>query len=155
MWRKLIVIASVSLSTVLLLSSCEDKVTQCQQLIQVVNAGNSLIDQNKGEQVITSWQLSQDLQVMTTSLKELNLSDPKLKEFKRGFAIIFDDLSQAIAKASQALGAAKNTQPSADGREKLQEARTQIDTSLTSAANAGKKFDALATELNQYCGQPR
>ncbi|MBE9198259.1 MULTISPECIES: hypothetical protein [unclassified Nodularia (in: cyanobacteria)] len=152
-WRKLIVIAPVSLSIALLVSSCEDQVTQCQRLIQVVNAGNSLIDQNKGEQVITSLQLSRDLEVITKSLEELNLTDPNLKEFQSNFARIFENLSQAIAKASQALGVAKSAEASPAGREKLQKARTEIDTSLTSAESAGKKSDALAADLNKYCGQ--
>ncbi|MDP5339616.1 MAG: hypothetical protein NWQ28_13715 [Nodularia sp. (in: cyanobacteria)] len=153
MWRKLIVIAPVSLSIALLLSSCEDQVTQCQRLIQVVNAGNSLIDQNKGDQVITSLQLSRDLQVITKSLKELNLTDPNLKEFQRDFASIFENLGQAIAKASQALSVAKSAEASAAGREKLQKARTEIDKSFTSAQTAGKKSDALVQDLNKYCGQ--
>lgn len=153
MWRKLIVIAPVSLSIALLLSSCEDQITQCQRLIQVVNAGNSLIDQNKGEQVITSLQLSRDLQVITKSLKELNLTDPNLKEFQRNFASIFENLGQAIATASEALSVAKSAEASAAGREKLQKARTEIDKSFTSAESAGKKSDALAEDLNKYCGQ--
>lgn len=153
MWRKLIVMAPVSLSIALLLSSCEDKITQCQRLIQVVNAGNSLIEENKGEQVVTSWQLSQDLQVITKSLKELNLSDPKLRQFQSSFAKSFENLSQAIGKASQALGAAKSAETSPAGREKLQQARTEIETSLSSAAEtAGKQSDALAKDLNKYCG---
>ncbi|WP_089091148.1 hypothetical protein [Nodularia sp. NIES-3585] len=152
-WRKLIVIAPVSLSIALLVSSCEDQVTQCQRLIQVVNAGNSLIDQNKGEQVITSLQLSRDLQVITQSLEKLNLTDPNLKEFQNDFARIFENLSQAIAKASLALGVAKSAEASPAGREKLQKARTEIDTSLTSAESAGKKSDELAEDLNKYCRQ--
>lgn len=152
MWRKLIVIATVSLSFTPLLSSCEDQFNQCQRLIQVVNVGNSLIEPNKGEQVVTSLQLSRDLQVITKSLKRLNLSDPNLKEFQSSFAQIFDNLSQAIAKASQALGTTKNAAASPASREEIQKARTEIDKSLTLAAEtAGKKSDALAAELNKYC----
>ncbi|MEA5515145.1 hypothetical protein [Nodularia sp. UHCC 0506] len=151
-WRKLIVIAPVSLSIALLVSSCEDQITQCQRLIQVVNAGNSLIEQNKGEQVVTSLQLSRDLQVITKSLEAVNLTDPNLKEFQSNFARIFENLSQAIAKASQALSVAKNAEASAAGREQLQKARTEIDTSLTSAESAGQKSDALVQDLNKYCG---
>ncbi|TVP59929.1 MAG: hypothetical protein EA343_18700 [Nodularia sp. (in: Bacteria)] len=150
-WRKWIVIAPVSLSIALLVSSCEDQVTQCQRLIQVVNAGNSLIDQNKGEQVITSLQLSRDLQAITQSLEKLNLTDPNLKEFKRNFASIFKNMSEAIAQASLALGAAKSAEASPAGRETLEQARNEIDTSLTSAQSAGKQSDILAEDLNKYC----
>ncbi|WP_414543880.1 hypothetical protein [Nostoc sp. CCY0012] len=153
-WRKLIVIVPLGLSVALLVNGCEDKISQCQQLIQVVNAGNSLIDQNKGQQVVTSLQLSQDLLVITRSLEELKLSDPNLRELQSGFVRVFENLSQAIAKAAQALGVAKSAEASPAGREKLQKARTEIDTALTSAAEtAGKESDALVDDLNKYCGQ--
>lgn len=152
-WRNLIVITCVGLSVGLLVSSCDDKVTQCQRLIEVVNAGNSLIDQEKGKQVITSFQLSKDLQVITKSLAKLNLSDPKLQEFKGDFVQVFESLAQGIGKASQALGAAKNAAASTTGRKQLEMAKVNIDTSLTAAENAGKKSDSLAKELNDYCKQ--
>lgn len=150
---KYIVIAPVSLSVALLLSSCnESKVSQCQRLIQVVNEGNSLIDKNKGQQVTTSLQLSKDLEVVTTSIKELNLNDPKLKEFQSRFVKVFNTLSQAIAKAAKALSAAKAAEASPSGREKLQNARSEIDTALTTAAkNTGKESDVLLKEINNYC----
>jgi oligoendopeptidase F len=154
-WRKLVVIFPLGLSIALLINGCEDQVSQCQRLIQVVNAGNSLIDHNKGQQVITSLQLSKDLLAITQALEDLNLSDPKLQEFQSSFASVFRNLSQAIAKASQALGTAKNAEISPVGREKLEQARTEIDTILTSAAQtAGKQSDALVDELNKYCIQP-
>lgn len=146
----------VSLSIVLLMTGCiEDKASQCQRLIQVVNAGNSLIEQNKGQQVITSFQLSKDLEAITTSLKQLNLTDPNLQDIQSRFAKVFQNLSQAIAKASRALGSAKTAEASSTGREKLQKARSEIDTVLTSAARtAGKESDMLVEELNKYCVQP-
>ncbi len=156
MWCKYTVIAPVSLSMALLITGCvEKKASQCQRLIQVVDAGDSLIDQKKGQQVITSFQLSKDLEAITTSLEELNLVDPNLKELQSKFSKVFDNLSQAIAKASKALGAAKTAEASSSGREQLQKARTEIDTALTSAAKtAGKESDALINELNKYCSQP-
>jgi ElaB/YqjD/DUF883 family membrane-anchored ribosome-binding protein len=154
-WHKSAVIASVSLSVALLLTGCtENQASQCYRLIQVVNEGNALIDQNKGQQVITSWQLSKDLQAITKSLEELKLSDPQLQELQGSFMRVFDNLSKAIAKASNALGAAKNAGASASGRQKLQQARKEIDTVLTNAAKtAGKESDTLVKRLNQYCTQ--
>ena len=93
--HKYTVIAPVSLSIALFVTSCsENKVSQCQRLIQVVNTGTSLIDKNKGTQVITSIQLSKDLEFVTKSIGELKLTDPKLKEFQSGFVKIFQNLSQ-------------------------------------------------------------
>ena len=77
------VIAPVSLSIALLITSCsETKTSQCQRLVTVVNQGTSLIDIKKGQQASTSLQLSKDLKNVTKSIQELNLKDPKLQEFE-------------------------------------------------------------------------
>lgn len=154
--HKCTVIAPVSLSIALLVTSCTDhKASQCQRLIKVVNAGTSLIEKKKGTQVITSLQLSKDLEYITKSIKELNLKDPKLKEFQSGFVKVFGTLSQAIAKAGKALGATKTAEASVSGRERIQKARADIDLTLTAAATTvGKQSDTLVRDLNKYCNQP-
>lgn len=155
MWCKYNIIAPVSLSIALLVTSCENKSSQCQRLIQVVNEGNALIDQNKGKQAITSLQLSKDLEAINTSLTELKLADPKLKEYQSRFQKVFDSLSQGIAKAAKALATAKSAQASPSGREKLQKARSEIDTALSAVAKTtGKESDKLMRDLNKYCNQP-
>jgi len=154
-WCKYNIVAPVSLSIALLVTGCENKTSQCQRLIQVVNEGNALIDQNKGKQVITSLQLSKDLEAINTSLKELKLADPKLQEYQSRFQKVFDSLSQAIAKAAKALATAKSAQASPSGREKLQKARGEIDTALTVVSKTtGKDSDALMQDLNNYCNLP-
>ncbi|MBN4004846.1 hypothetical protein [Nostoc sp. LPT] len=153
--HKYTVLAPVSLSIALFITSCsETKVSQCQRLVRVVNAGTSLIDKNKGTQVITSIQLSKDLEFVTKSIKELNLTDPKLKEFQNGFVKIFQNLSQAIAKAGKALGATKTAEASVSGREKIQKARDEIDSALTTATTLGKQSDTLVNQMNKYCSEP-
>ena len=155
MWCKYTFIAPVSLSIALLVTGCENKISQCQRLIQVVNEGNALIDQNKGKQAITSLQLSKDLKAINTSLDELKLADPKLQEYKSRFQKVFDSISQAIAKAGNALAVAKSAEPSPSGREKLQKARNEIDTALTAVAKTtGKQSDTLIREMDKYCSQP-
>ncbi|MBD2593419.1 hypothetical protein BCD64_07700 [Nostoc sp. MBR 210] len=153
-WRKYSFITSVSLSLALLVAGCENKTSQCQRLIQVVNEGNALIDQNKGKQAITSLQLSKDLEAINTSLEELKLADPKLKEYQSRFQKVFDNLSNGIAKAAKALAAAKTAEASPTGREKIKKARTDIDTALSAVAKtAGKESDTLMNDLNKYCSQ--
>jgi len=149
------VIAPVSLSIALLITSCsETKTSQCERLIAVVNQGTSLIDTKKGRQVSTSLQLSKDLKNVTKSIRELNLKDPKLQEFETKFIKIFDHLGEAIAKASQALADTKTAEASSDGRVKVEKARKEIDSALTTAAKtAGKESDALGVQLNKYCSQ--
>jgi hypothetical protein len=64
------VIAPVSLSIALLITSCsETKISQCQRLVTVVNQGTALIDIKKGQQVSTSLQLSKDLKNVTKSIR--------------------------------------------------------------------------------------
>jgi hypothetical protein len=152
--HKYTVLAPVSLSITLFITSCsETKVSQCERLIKLVNEGTSLIDKNKGTQVITSIQLSKDLEFITKSIQELNLTDPKLKEYQSSFAKIFQNLGQAIAKAGRALGSAKIAEASATGRDRIQKARTEIDSSLTAAEALGKQSDKLVDEMNKYCKQ--
>ncbi|MTJ53710.1 hypothetical protein FJR38_14160 [Anabaena sp. UHCC 0253] len=157
LFSRFTVIAPVSLSIALFISSCsESKISQCQRLITVVNEGTSLIDTKKGQQVSTSLQLSKDLKNVTKSIQELNLKDPELKEFELSFIKIFDKLSEAIAKASNALGDTKTAEASSDGRIKIEKARKEIDSALTTAAKtAGKESDALGVKLNSYCSQPQ
>jgi hypothetical protein len=153
--HKYTVLTPVTLSIALLITSCsENKASQCQQLIRVVNAGTSLIDKSKGTQVITSIQLSKDLEFVTKSIRELNLKDPKLKEFQGGFVKIFQNLSQAIGKAGKALGATKIADASTSGREKIQKARAEIDSALTTATTVGKQSDTLINQMNKYCSEP-
>lgn len=150
------VIALMCLSIAVSISGCnENKASQCQRLIQAVNEGNSLIDKNKGLQVITSLQLSKDLEAVTKSLEELNLKDPKLQEYQSRFAKNFKSVSQAIAKAAKALNTAKTAEATLSGREKLEKARAEIDTALTAVSKtAGKDSDKLVGDLNKYCSQP-
>jgi hypothetical protein len=153
--RKYNVIATVSLSVALLASGCnETKVAQCQRLMKAVNEGSTLIDKNKGQQVTTSLQLAKDLEKVTKTIEQMNLKDPELQKFQKGFVKQFETISQAIAKAGKALGAAKKAEASATGRERMQKARTEIDTALTSANNAAKKSDSLEDEVKTHCNQP-
>lgn len=150
------IIAPISLTLAVVITSCsESKISQCQRLITTVNEGISLIDTKKGQQVSTTLKLSKDLQNTTKSLQELKLKDPELTEYQNKFVKIFDNLSQSIAKASKALGDTKTAEASVPGRIKIENARKQIDATLTTAANtAGKDLDNLGKELNSYCSQP-
>lgn len=154
--RKYTVIAPVGLSIALLFSGCnESKISQCQRLITSVNKGTSLIDNNKGTQVITSLKLSQDLGNVTQSIEKLKLTDPELQKFQTSFVKVFDQLSQTIAKAGKALGATKNAEASNIGRQKIHSARKDIESVLTVAKTAGKESDNFGNQLNQYCSQPQ
>jgi hypothetical protein len=153
--RKYTVIVPMSLTIALLMTSCDNsKTSQCQRLITVVNQGTSLIDQNKGTQVTTSLQLSQDLQNITKSIEELRLTDPKLQKFKGSFAKIFNNLSQAIAQSASALSTAKTAKTSTADKVKIQQAKIKINSTLTAAAKtSGKESDNVSQQLNRYCSR--
>ncbi|NWF61147.1 MAG: hypothetical protein HXY43_18295 [Fischerella sp.] len=149
------VIFPISLGITLLLAGCNNsKVSQCQQLIGVVNEGNSLLETNKVTQVSTSLKLAQDLEAVTKKIEELNLEDPKLQDFQTRFVKVFITLSQNINKAGKALGAAKTAKATTVGRERMQKARDEIDAALKAAEIAGKQSDVLAAQINKYCSQP-
>ncbi|MDM9381206.1 hypothetical protein QUB80_10875 [Chlorogloeopsis sp. ULAP01] len=153
-WRKYTLIIPVSVSLVLFLASCDDsKASQCQRLVTAVNDGTSLLETNKGTQVITSLQLAQDLEAVAKNIEEKNFKDPKLQEFQTRFVKVFATLSQNINKAGKALGAAKLTEASSSGRDKLQKTRDEIDNALKAATIAAKQSDTLAGEVNKYCSQ--
>jgi seryl-tRNA synthetase len=153
--RKNTVIIPVSLSIAFALAACnESKVNQCQRLIEVVNKGTELIDKNKAQQVTTSIQLSKDLQAVSKEIEEQNFKDPKLEEFRDRFVKVFENMSKSVAKAGQALGSAKVAKNSSEGRVKIQKARGDIDTALTTATGAAKQLDSAASDLNKYCNQP-
>ncbi|MBD2431409.1 MULTISPECIES: hypothetical protein [Fischerella] len=154
-YRKNKIIVPISVSLTLLLIGCNDnKASQCQRLIKTVNDGNSLVEINKGTQVATSLKLAKDLQTATKKIEQLNLKDPKLKEYQTQFVKVFTTLSQNIYKAGKALNTAKLAKASTSGRQQIQTARSEIDNALKAAEVAAKQSDVLATQVNRYCSQP-
>ncbi|PMB39182.1 hypothetical protein CEN41_22225 [Fischerella thermalis CCMEE 5330] len=154
-FRKNNIIVSVGVSLTLLLIGCNDsKASQCQRLIKTVNDGNSLVEINKGTQVATSLKLAKDLQTATEKIEQLNLQDPKLKEYQTQFVKVFTTFSQNINKAGKALNTAKLAEASTSGRKQIQTARSEIDNALKAAEIAAKQSDVLGTQVNKYCSQP-
>ena len=134
-WRKYIIIAPVSLSITFMVTACNpSRVSQCQQLIAVVNKGSELIDNNKGKKATTSLQLAKDLEDITKEIKDADIKDPKLKEFQNGYVNVFETFTQEIAKAAQALNSTNTVnQDARHASEQMQKDRENIDASLTQA----------------------
>ncbi len=106
-WRKRLVITSVSLSIMGITGCSESKLSQCKRLIELVNQGNFLIEKDKGTQVTTSLQLAKDLQKVTSNLVKQEFKDPQLTEFKASFVKIFEDLVNKSIKQVKPLVQAK------------------------------------------------
>lgn len=150
------IITPLSLSLTLLVGGCEEtKKAQCQRLIQTIAEGTSLVQSNKGYQVITSLQLAQDLDKAAERLDKLNLEDPKLGEYKNSFAQIFKNMSQEVDKAAKALGASKVAEASKSGRGKIRKARKDIKLALNTASKYAKQSDRLEIEIGNYCKQEK
>ena len=129
----------------------QSKVSQCHQLISVVNQGSSLIDQNKGKDAATTNKLARDLEKVTQNLSVVYLRDKKLQEFQKLFIKDFQTLNQAFAKAGKALDSASLAKSTPAGRVKLDSAKAEIETAFKAAAPAAKQVDSLAAEINYYC----
>ena len=152
--RRYTVIVSVSASIAVLVSGCSNsKVSQCQRLISVVNEGSSLVEDNKGKEAATTFQLAQDLENVTQAIAQINLEDTKLKYFQNRFVQVFETLSQAISQAGKALEIANKVEVSPAARVKLDKAKAEIETSFKAASVAAKQADVLAGEVNRYCNQ--
>ncbi len=157
--RKSAVINSVSVTIAflvaggafLLATSSQSKVSECHQLISVVNQASSLIDQNKGKQAITTNQLALQLDRGTQNLAVVNLQDKALKEFQNRFIKVFQALSQASRNAASALDSARIAELTLSGWAKVEKAKPELEAAGKAAVKAMAQADILATEINQYC----
>lgn len=148
------IITPLGLSFTLLIGACEEtKQSQCQRLITTIKEGTSLVQSNKGYQVVTSLKLAEDLEEVANKLENISLQDSKLQEFQNSFAGIFKSISQEVSKAGKALGASKVAKASKPGREKIRKARKDIKIALNTALKDGKESDRLEMEIDAYCKQ--
>jgi len=135
-----------------LVTGCsQSKVSQCQQLLEAMSQGNMMIAQSNGSQISTSLKLAQDLGNTSKSIKKLHLTDPQLQKFQTDLGQNFDRLSHHIGKAAKSLGEAKKVVNSPSGQIKMRQAKTNIESSLTTAQTVGKQLDNLGNKLNSYC----
>lgn len=93
-------------------------------------------------------QLAKDLEDITKEIKDADIKDPKLKEFRNGYVNVFETFTQEIAKAAQALNSTNTVnQDARHASEQMQKDRENIDASLTQAGTtAGKQADTLASQ---------
>ncbi len=135
----------------LLTTRSQSKVSECHQLISVVNQGSSLIDQNKGKQAATTNQLARELDRVTQNLAAVNFGDKELKKFQTRFVKLFQALSQASDRAANALDSARIAELTSAGRAKVEKAKPEIEAAGKAAVKVAAQADVLATEINQYC----
>lgn len=141
----------VAVGTFLVAVGSQSKVSQCHQLILVVNQGSSLIAQNKD--AANTNQLVHNLDKVTQNLVAVNLQDTKLREFQNQFVKVFQAMSQAISNASKALNSAKKVEFTLGRQAKIEKAKLKIEAAAKTGVKAAAQADVLASEVNQYCSQ--
>ena len=141
----------VTAGTFLVAVGGQSKVSQCYQLILVVDQGSSLINQNKD--AANTNQLVHNLDKVTQNLVAVNLQDTKLKEFQNQFIKTFQAMSQAISNAGKALNLAKKAEFTLGRRAKVEKAKLKIEAAAKTGVKAAAQADILATEVNQYCSE--
>ncbi|MEM6400765.1 MAG: hypothetical protein AAF757_11095 [Cyanobacteria bacterium P01_D01_bin.116] len=151
---RVIACLNLSISMAFLITGCsESKQAECQRFIKLVNQGNSLIEKNKGSQVVLSLELAKDLQDVTEKIEKQNFQDEKLEDLKNQYVKNFATKSKNIESAAKALGSAKTAEVSPQGRDQVRQAKKDIETSLKQVKNAAEESDTLANQLNEYCTQ--
>lgn len=138
-------------SAFLVSAGSQSKVSQCHQLISVINQGSSLIDQKKGKDAATTNKLARDLEKVTQNLTVVYLGDTNLQGFQNRFIKVFQTLSQAFTKAGKALDSARLAESTPAGRVKVDSAKAELEAAFKAAAPAAKQADGLAAEINHYC----
>ena len=141
----------VAIGTFMIAVGSQSKVSECHQLILVINQASSLIAQNKD--AANTNQLVHNLDKVTQNLVAVNSRDKKLKEFQNQFIQVFQTMSQAISNASKTLNSAKKAKFTLGRRAKIEKARLKIEAAAKTAVEAVAQADVLATAVNQYCSE--
>ncbi|MBW4683045.1 MAG: hypothetical protein KME19_23615 [Microcoleus vaginatus WJT46-NPBG5] len=144
---------SVSAAVVVLVAGCgNNKVAECNTLIEAINKGHGLVTNFKGNDAAAANKLAEDLDKITKELETVKLKDDKLKGFQTRFSKIYQDLGTAFRTTGKALGTASAAQPTQAGVQQVQKAKTEVEAAGKAAEQAAQKADVLATEINSYCG---
>ncbi|MEM9213414.1 MAG: hypothetical protein AAGD25_03620 [Cyanobacteria bacterium P01_F01_bin.150] len=126
----------------LLITSCgESKVSQCNQLIAMVNSTEqtiSNITQASSPDISALQDIATATNQAVTDLEMVNLSNNKLNSFKSRFLEFYTDISTHV----QTIVTAHNEQNMSDAKP----AYTQLETTF-------EKQQPLVDELNNFCRQ--
>lgn len=125
----------------LLMASCsENKVSQCNRLIEIANqavSGVEAVSETRQPDDVESMNRIADIaDTAKSQMESLQLSDPQLKEYQTRFVAMYTDTTQATRDLVASVG-----QKDTDA------ARTAFDALQTATAQEGP----LVNEVNTYC----
>ena len=135
------------------ISSCgPSRISQCNQLIAIINKGSAVIDGQKERNDVASNQvLARDLKAVAKQIVSLELEDKRLQEYQTQFVGFFEELSQAFTEMGGALEVAVRVETNREGRQQLEEAQTQLEQAGQKASQTAEIQDKLINDLENYC----
>jgi hypothetical protein len=135
------------------ISSCgPSRISQCNQLIAIINKGSAVIDAQKERSDVASNQvLARDLKAVAKQIVSLELQDERLQEYQTQFVGFFEELSQAFTEMGGALEVAVRVETNREGRRQLEEAQTKLEQAGKKASQTAEIQDKLINDLENYC----
>lgn len=135
------------------ISSCSpSRISQCNQLIAIINKGSAVINAQKEQNDVASNQvLARDLKAVAKQIVSLKLQDERLQEYQTQFVGFFEELSQAFTEMGGALEVAVRVETNREGRQQLEEAKTKLEQAGKKASQTAEIQDKLINELENYC----
>lgn len=151
-FRQQAIIAGAIAISYLIASCGPSRILQCNQLITVINKGNTLIDAKKDRYDVASHnQLAQELHATANELEIVEVEDKNLQEYQSRFVRGFRELSQSFMEMGKALEAGEKVETSIVGRKKLQEAKVQLTKAGEIAYKTAEREDLSLEDLQNYC----
>ncbi|MGL5509635.1 MAG: hypothetical protein ACRC2J_07125 [Microcoleaceae cyanobacterium] len=136
----------------LLLACGVNKTSYCNQIILNINEANSLVNQNKNlADPVATEQLTKQLDEVVKKLDKIKPRDEQLREFVVAIMRDFQKLSQGFTTISKTLEIAKKSPASVAGRNQLEQAKSQINSTTKTMNDLAKKQENLTNELIAYC----
>lgn len=133
-------IVSIAVITSIILTGCDRKISQCQQIISVANSvvkETKAITKSKQEENTDAWLKAADkLEKAAQRLQKMKITEAKLQEYKSGFIEVYQRNSQLTYQAIEAW--------------KKQDLNTII-TTQKNVQKVGKLEREIGNKIEQYC----
>jgi uncharacterized phage infection (PIP) family protein YhgE len=167
---------TVGAVAILLLTGCgSSKVTQCNELAEVVNQTQGFMQDFETEIQAFSENAAQvknlndikaaasqytaavdkvvtNLDSLIADLETTSLEDETLSQFRASYVEVVRGFSAALQEASQAMDLVVTVQSEADLPAKIEESQQQTVNAVASIENLSQTEAQLINEVNTYCG---
>lgn len=170
-------IARILLSGLLIvgLASCDRKVSQCNQLANVINQSQSFKAEFESEiqsamAQASSAQNLEDLQTfagdytaavekvvgeidgMSETLADLTIADEQLDDYRDSYVTVITDSKNALSEASDAMQLIATVESEDEFRTVFDTFQTQANSAFNDLQSLSATESTLITQINDYCG---